>query len=164
MSTTGLNTRWAARAFVVFTLLFSTSALTEIAHAAPYDGTSPTQTGCSNSVVNAGAANVRRSDNSILGFAELRYSSVCKTTWARFTTNSWTASAGIGCTGSSRCASVILQNLPSGSSLTSCVVPVGSSSCFTTQYGSPRTTRAFGSANNSGNGTNVAPSVQGYSY
>jgi hypothetical protein len=50
-----------------------------------YDNTDPAATGCSNDAITARSANIRSTDNTLLGTVELRYSPSCKTAWARLT-------------------------------------------------------------------------------
>lgn len=58
-------------------------ALTGSAQAATYDGQDPLATGCSSSALTMESAPVYRIDGTQTGTIELRYSTSCKTVWAR---------------------------------------------------------------------------------
>jgi hypothetical protein len=123
------------------------------ASAAAYDGTDPIATGCANSAITARSAYGAVSGANRL-FVELRYSTVCATTWARITTLNMPACIG----NTSFCGYVTVHRNSDGLEY-SCDTPHGTHGCYTRQVNDNRVTSyAYGQADN---GTTVAYATTG---
>jgi len=53
------------------------------AQAATYDGADPIATGCANTAITAKASNIYNEGVTVIGQIQLRYSTACRTVWAR---------------------------------------------------------------------------------
>ncbi|MGS2587524.1 DUF2690 domain-containing protein [Streptomyces hebeiensis] len=108
-------------------LLFAHSGSAQ-AHA--YDGTDPSATGCSSSGRTVASAALTNRPGNSLGTIELRFSSSCKTAWARITLRlqQWDcgSAAGLACSK----AWVVRNN---DGRTYSCTVYTGQTQCYTPQ-------------------------------
>ncbi|MEZ0095909.1 DUF2690 domain-containing protein [Streptacidiphilus sp. EB129] len=60
-----------------------TFGLTANADAATYDGQDAISSGCASSAITAASTNIAMNDGTVVGQIQLRYSTGCRTTWAR---------------------------------------------------------------------------------
>lgn len=113
-----------AAAIVGSSLLFDGA----VANAAPYDGTDPGATGCSNTARVARSAPIRnRYNGHAQGTVYLMYSTACRTVWAKMVTGA------PGCVpGDDWCGSATVHRNSDGRELI-CYTPAGRSSCSTRQ-------------------------------
>jgi hypothetical protein len=98
------------------------------AAAATYDGTDPSATGCASSGSTVESKYGKTAVGTTIVFVELRYSSSCRTTWARVTT------VGLpGCKpGVDFCGLAIVRRNSDGKQYT-CEIPKGGVGCYTKQ-------------------------------
>jgi hypothetical protein len=104
------------------------------ASAAAYDGTDPIATGCANSAITARSAYGSYGGVNRV-FVELRYSTVCATTWARITTLNVPACSP----GADFCGHVWVVRNSDGLEF-DCRTPGGGHSCYTRQVNDNRVT------------------------
>ncbi|MFJ9908892.1 DUF2690 domain-containing protein [Streptomyces sp. NPDC101152] len=71
------------RAAAVAALTAAPLALSGTARAATYDGQDPIAGGCASSAITAESAPIYRGDGAQVGTIQLRYSTSCRTVWAR---------------------------------------------------------------------------------
>ena len=69
------------------------------AQAATYDNVDPSSTSCANSASTVSSASIKTSSGQTLGQVELRYSSTCRTVWARVSGGGYKAAEAAGPTG-----------------------------------------------------------------
>lgn len=75
--------RVLGRAAAVAALTAAPLAASGPAQAATYDGQDPIATGCASSAITAESTPIYRGDGAQVGTIQLRYSTSCKTAWAR---------------------------------------------------------------------------------
>ena len=119
-----LGSAGGAAAVVGASLLFDGA----VANAAPYDGTDPVATGCSNTARVARSAPLRNTyTGTARGTVYLMYSSACRTVWAKMDTGQ------PGCIpAADYCGSATVHRNSDGAEIT-CYTPRGRSSCSTRQ-------------------------------
>jgi hypothetical protein len=134
------------RAMTVIAVLLAGAAGSLVAAgpaaAAAYDGTDPSATGCANSSSTVESKYGKTANGITIVFVELRYSSSCRTTWARVTT------VGLpGCKpGVDFCGLAIVHRNSDGKQYT-CEIPSGGIGCYTKQVNDANVTSfAQGSA------------------
>jgi uncharacterized protein DUF2690 len=133
----------AAVAFTGLALASPAAAAAATVHPAVADGSNPESTGCANTAITA------RSSYGYIGssaqiLVELRYSTACRTTWARITTLNMPACQP----GVDNCGDATVHRNSDGREIP-CFIGGGSHSCFTAQLNDAGVTSyAYGEADN----------------
>ncbi len=128
-------------AIIGASLLFDGS----VAQAAPFDGTDPIATGCSNTARVARQADlVNGVTGAHHGTVQLYYSSACRTVWAKVITDEPGCQPGIDF-----CGDAVVHRLSDGAELR-CITPAGSSSCYTRQLNDANVTSLAAATADSG--------------
>lgn len=103
------------------------NAVTTPANAALYDNTNPSTTGCSGSAITARQAGLNNASGNF-GLIDLRYSTSCRTAWARVT-----STYGIACVpGDDGCGGAWVHRNSDGLQL-QCTTPGGTKTCYSNQ-------------------------------